>query len=152
MKKSILLLGLLCMGFQCGEYNPIVNYGEWWVKNATSQTIIIRAGHNNMRPLELVPGASIQFSHKEFHIYETPDFASLVERWNEWADQNISFEVLSVDGTPLMKWNYTESDSPGRQFFNESTWERTQVAGERVDEIKVRWMFEIANVDILQPE
>ncbi len=153
MKKLILLLGLMCMGFQCGyEPRPIVNHGEWWVCNSASRTIIIEPGTKDLRPVEIAPGATIRFSHKEFRIYETPDFAGLVDHWYGWAEQNISFEVLSADGTPLVKWTYTESDAAGRQFFDKSFWIQTQEPGDRIDEIRVRWLFEITETDISQTQ
>lgn len=153
MKKLILLLGLMCMGFQCGdESRPIVNHGEWWVRNSASRTVMIEPGADDLRPMEIAPGATIRFSHSEFRIYETPDHARLVDRWYGWAEQNISFDVLSADGTPLVKWLYTDRDAAGRQFFDESAWTKTQGPGDRVDEIRVGWLFEITEADISQTQ
>jgi hypothetical protein len=151
MKRTILLLGLLCMGFQCGDdYDLIANHGEWWVKNDSAKTVLIRHGAGGLVPVELVPGASTMVVELGFDIVEMPRFASMVKGWGKWAAENIAFEVLDTEGTRLAKWNYTEKENPGRQFFNESTWISTQTPGDRIDEVRVRWFFEITEGDIQQ--
>ncbi|MDR2911919.1 MAG: hypothetical protein LBV38_01255 [Alistipes sp.] len=156
MKKLIPLLGILCMGFQCDSHqDPIVNRGEWWVKNASAQSIWIARGmergfENDLGSVELAPGASRQIFSRELHILKVPDFNSLYERWSDMPEEDISFEVLSDDGALLAKWSYSDRSLLGRQFFDESAWSRTQSSGDRVDEIRVVWLFEISDDDITQ--
>lgn len=151
MKKLILFLGIMCMGFQCDdELKPMENYGVWVVKNNTPHALMIKPGVNSLQPYELAAGASVQFYSGSYEIVKMPDFRSLLDHnaWRGFAENNIYFEVLSDDGSPLTRWNYVDRDSAGRQFFNESSWTNTSSPGERDDEIKIIWRFEITQEDI----
>ncbi len=151
MKKLILLLGILCMGFECDDQSrPIENHGAWVVKNTTTQTLIIKPGKQTIQPYNLAPGGKVELCTDTYEISKMPVFQSLLKHraWSGYAEGNISFEVLSDDGTPLKRWDYTDRDSPGKQFFNESFWTDSQSPGERVDEIKVTWVFELGQNDI----
>ncbi len=151
MKRLILLLGILSMGFQCDEPNdPIINYGVWLVKNTTSQTLMITPGQYDLQPSSIAPGGTMEIHSQNYRIWNEPDFAGLVLRrvWDGWADENISFEILSNNGSPLVKWNYVDRDLSGRQFFNESSWSLVKSRGEREDELKKTWIFEIKPDDI----
>lgn len=152
MKKLILFLGILCMGFQCDDMvEPLGNYGVWVVKNNTSGDLIISPGgaYDN-KPRTLPAGGSVLLYEREYGIMKMPDFQSLTERsgWYGASDENIHFEVLTANGSLLAKWSYTERGEAGKQFFNETSWSKATSAGERDDEIKITWVFEIKQGDI----
>jgi hypothetical protein len=148
MKRLVLLLGVLCMGFQCEDwYPPLENTGEWRVKNATTQTVFIKPGWGT-GPYELAPGDSNTIVSRVFPIWKIPDFDSMLTRWGDVPDEQVSFEVLAADGTPLVGWSLLADDSSGRRFFVESAWRHTASAGDREDEVEVEWLFEITGNDI----
>ena len=139
------------MGFQCGPENePIQNYGEWHVKNTTSRTLMIKPGRFDNQPTAIGPGVTLEFRALSYAIWKEPAFADLtsLSPWSGWGDENIAFEVLSDDGTPLARWRYTEREEAGRQFFNESSWSVVRSAGERDDELKITWIFEVKPEDL----
>jgi hypothetical protein len=151
MKKWILLLGILSMGFQCGpENDPIENYGEWHVKNTTSRRLMIKPGQFDDQPTAIEPGVTLKFRVQSYSIWKEPVFTDLtsLSPWSGWVDENIAFEVLSDNGTSLAEWRYTGREEAGHQFFNESSWSPVRSAGERDDELKITWTFEIKPEDL----
>jgi hypothetical protein len=154
MKKRPILLCLLltcvlCMGFQCEpRYDMLQNHGMWLVKNTTGQSLWIRPANYDRGAVELAPGAEVPLWSQRFDIWTMPDFASLAQRWEGFTVENIHFDVLSEDGTPLVRWNYAESEGAVRHFFDERSWRRTDGPGPRVDEVEVEWIFEVVEADL----
>jgi len=173
MKRLLSLICVLCMGFQCERYSePIVNRGEWRVKNDAGMTVWVKPVGENLGLVELGQGEELTLTQQKFPIHRMPEFSSLLKHWGDWAPENVCFSVLSADGSTLREWRYadvmpTPEPEPnpdtragavangipgsysGGNFFVEGSWTRSEAAGERDDEIDVTWLFTIAQHDIV---
>lgn len=151
MKKLILLLGIMSLGFQCGPEPPDPNGGAWRIKNSTNQTLTITIPPYSViqsYPLDnnISPGDAIPLGFTSTDIEKIPNFELIRRFWHGLAEEDIYFEVLSSNGTTLVKWDYLNKDLPGKQFFKEGSWQRKQSS--KGDNIDVTWFFEILPEDI----
>lgn len=149
MKKWLLLLLATALIYvQCGREHTHYD-AVWYVKNSTSQTIsILPPPYGEFySSITLASGEGVQFlRHRKYD--DKPYFGMILKFWQGWTEENISLEVVSSNGAPLMTWKMSDANLSGKQFFNESSW-RYSMSKENEEAIS-DWFFEITSDDIKQ--
>jgi hypothetical protein len=152
----VLLLSPLFMAGSCEKFPTPDSSSLWRIKNSTGQTLRITVPPRSLivtypvsDPIDnrIVPEHPIALMLRDIYDGPVPPFDSLLDVWNNLTEEDMFFEVFSNEGLLLARWNYSDKDMPGRQFFNESSWQyHEEIGGE--GEIKATWTFEILPEDI----
>ncbi len=147
----ILVVAMLSVGCPGGDNDLVYNKSTWRIVNSTDQAIDITYpphGYVNTGTYDYSYHGISEWTFSLSSYGGTAHTFDMMrtEGWRGWADKNISFDVLSEDGTVLAKWNYSAKNMPGKQFFNPSTWRHTVV--EEVSSVTNTWTFEILPKDL----
>ena len=144
MKKLILLLGILSMGFQC-EDDEVFDVTQWGVRNNTDQTIKLKypdigieTSQLNYDIQSLNPGRSFRMYSADFKDAHRLPFNYYFNEIVKLYGEDISWQILSEDDVVLKTWNYSERGLPNQQFFEEAEWNNQLQPG-----ILSTWTFEI---------
>ena len=141
MKKMVLLLGILSMGFQCGpEYPPELpsNAAYWYIKNSTGQ--LFKTGYYSTLIASGTEDLRFSTYGEQPILFEALYKRSLEEGWLAFID------ILSDDCGALAQWNYLDRYQPGKQFFNEASWQRAE--SHEGGRTTIKWTFEILPEDV----
>lgn len=140
---SIFAVALLFAG--CGD-DEVNHRALWRVVNRSGHTIrVVPPPYGNFSTVAYDRGTEWELRLEDYGTEYTFEMFRQ-ECWRDWAEGNISFEVLSEDGTVLARWNYSGRNEPGKQFFNPSSWRHT--VDESDFEISHTWLFEIRPEDL----
>ena len=141
---SIFAAALLFAG--CGD-DEVYYHSLWRVVNKSGHTKIriVPPPYGDFYAIAYDRGIEWEFRLQGYGTEHTFEMIR-EECWRDWAERNISFEVLSEDGTVLAKWNYSDRNEPGKQFFNPSSWRHT--VDENDFEVSNTWLFEIRPEDL----
>jgi hypothetical protein len=147
MKESILILAVALLCVRCTPDEDTYYRSTWRVINLTDEKemTMVPTPTGDFHTIGYDRGIEWEYYLQEYnreHRFET-----MLDCWKGWADQNISFEMLSADGTSLVKWNYSDRNGPGRQFFNPSSWKHS-LEGDGEYYVRNTWTFEIRREDI----
>lgn len=146
MKKILLCLSFAVICAGCGYHDEY--FTTWIVRNSTNETILLSPPPFMDYALSnaLSPGEEREFYYREDYD-NRPSFNALFVNWDGWADENIAFEILLSDGTPLKQWRYVDRNSDGKQFFDVASWKFLYYQDDSSDP-RSSWTFEILTGDL----
>lgn len=150
--KRLLFVLLLLLTVSCTPETMVyTRHSSWIVDNLTEETITILWNFPADRRNEeqVLPRGFLMIGSLNSTIpYVNLDFTEIQKLAGK---EEMTLSLCSKEGVILKTWRWSERNSPGRQFFNELLWEKT----ERVDYPKmtdVFWHFKIMPEDICQEE
>ena len=157
MKKNIIKVVLIfcsymSLSIMCEKFEDKY-LGELFVKNCTDKTLIVKfsSSYNHyIAPGDsvLVGGIFFLLEDKTMHCFD-----AVMHDWHTSPPVPIEVcELLLGDSILLIKWNYSDRNLSGKQFFNESSWryyENIRIGGRAAK--TGTWVFDILPED-LEPE
>lgn len=152
--KRLLSALLLLFAVSCGnkpETRVYFRSSLWIIGNATEETLNVSwnfpgdsRSEEHLRPRDLTSIGSVDSTIP----YVKPEFGEIQKLAGE---EEMTISLYSDDGKLLKEWRWSERDSPGRQIFDESLWEKdeTEYYNKITDAV---WHFYILPEDIGQEE
>lgn len=152
--KRLLSALLLLLAVSCGnkpETRVYIRSSLWIIGNATEEAFNVSwnfpgdsRSEEHLRPRDLTSIGSVDSTIP----YVKPEFGEIQKLAGE---EEMTISLYSDDGKLLKEWRWSERDSPGRQIFDESLWEKdeTEYYNKITDAV---WHFYILPEDIGQGE
>lgn len=138
MKKLLLLLCIALLNTSCRNV-WVENYAAviWTVCNDTEHTLVLKcpyydtgmpdsnpmlSGDLEFREFEIGPNQGINICKGMVPRDSKPWLDYYFEKSAEAFGDDVSWQILSGDGTELKRWNYSDRGKPNQRFFEESEW------------------------------
>ena len=120
---------VLLFAVSCGnkpETRVYFRSSLWIIGNATEETLNVSwnfpedsRSEELLRPRDLTSIGSVDSTIP----YVKPEFGEIQKLAGE---EEMTISLYSDDGKLLKEWRWSERDSPGRQIFDESLWEKDE--------------------------
>ena len=150
--KKILLLVIFCIGLvSCDPGKWLYsNDGFWYVKNNTSDVILISNTEQFVKQ-PLSPKDSINIFVIGFSLGDNilPEFNNFREGKYQGREIHINIQVYSKEGKLLQTWDNKDGQSLKSDFFNESKW-RVHRKDNANKSVEISWTYDITDKSLRQ--
>lgn len=118
----------------------------WYVKNHTSQPLIVLSTSHNLNHIEVNPGDSGHFySFCPAQHLGLPAFDLMM--W-EIPEEDRYMDIFSAQGVLFKRWYYADRHAAGKQFFDESCWRLYTWDFKYSTQLIYKWVFDIYPEDL----
>jgi hypothetical protein len=128
----------------------------WSVKNTTEQLLILKCPYSESesrsnpvlprdieyREFEIAPKSRINIFKSAVPLADKPWFSFYFNKSVEAFGTEAKWQILSVDGTVLKEWKYSDKELSDQRFFKDTEWSSTESG------LWQSFVFIISNEDI----